>query len=240
MAGPKDHGRDRTPGRRRASHSMEAVLSEAVALLDEAGEQALTFRALAQRLGGGVGSIYWYVASKDELLDRATDHALVAVLDATEPFAQDDAAGDPIDSIRATAWVLFDAIVDRPWLTAYFMRDTDIQPNALRMYERIGEQVMRLGLTARQTFHAVSAILGFVIGIASDLSQQPPAVVADGTVGPDEYMAAFAERWRQTDPQEFPFVHHIVDEFAHHDDTDQFRAGLDLLLDGLRLQAQGG
>ncbi len=62
--------------RQRASHSMEAVLTEAVALLDEAGEPALTFRALAARLGGGVASIYWYVANKDELLDRASDHVL--------------------------------------------------------------------------------------------------------------------------------------------------------------------
>ncbi len=32
---------------------------------------------------------------------------------------------------------------------------------------------------------------------------------------------------------------YIVDEFAVHDDTVQFRAGLDLLLQGLRLQAGG-
>jgi hypothetical protein len=36
---------------------MDAVVSEAVVLLDEAGEAALTFRALAARLGGGVASI---------------------------------------------------------------------------------------------------------------------------------------------------------------------------------------
>lgn len=53
MAAPRT-----TTGRRRASHSMEAVITEAVALLDEAGEPALTFRALAARLGGGVASIY--------------------------------------------------------------------------------------------------------------------------------------------------------------------------------------
>src|SRR6478752_5410499 len=68
--------------RRRASHSMDAVMLEAVALLDEAGEPALTFRALAARLGTGVGSIYWYVASKEELLDRAADHVIGEVLEA--------------------------------------------------------------------------------------------------------------------------------------------------------------
>ena len=218
---------------------MEAVLSEAVALLDEAGEPALTFRALAARLGGGVASIYWYVASKDELLDRASDHVLAAVLTDTEPFAVAEGPidTDPIENVRAIAERLFDAIVDRPWLGAYFMRHTGTHPNGLMRYERSGRQVMRLGLTPRASFHAVSAIVGFVIGIAADLGQQPPQEVLDGTTGRDEYAARFADQWRELDPEAFPFVHHILDEFAVHDDREQFRAGLDLLLAGLRLQA---
>lgn len=214
---------------------MEAVITEAVALLDDAGESALTFRALAGRLGGGVASIYWYVSSKEELLDRASDHVLAAVLADTEKL---DASQDPIEAIRAIAVTLFDAIVDRPWLAAYFMRDTGAQPNALRLYERLGQQVLRLDLSPRESFHAVSAVLGFVIGIAADLGQQPPQEVRDGAVAEEEYMARFIDQWRGLDPQEFPFVHHIVDEFAGHDDREQFRAGLDLLLAGLRQRAQ--
>ena len=228
--------RTRTPegGRRRAAHSMEAVVSEAVALLDEAGDSALTFRALATRLGGGAASIYWYVANKDELLDRASDHVVAGVLADTEGFTGGE---DPIDDLRAIAVTLFDAIADRPWLGAYFMRDTGVQPNSLRLYERLGQQVLRLDLTPRQSFHAVSAVLGFVVGIAADLGQQPPQEVADGSVGRDEYLARFAEQWRSLDSAEFPFVHHVADEFEGHDDAEQFRAGLDLLLAGLRLQA---
>ena len=220
--------------RRRASHSMEAVLAAAVALLDEAGEPALTFRALAARLGGGVGSIYWYVASKDELLDRATDHVLARLLTDTEQFTGGD---DPIDNLRAIGIALFDALVERPWLATYFMRDTGLQPNGLRLYERLGQQVLRLGLTPRQSFHAVSAVVGFVIGIAADLGQQPPQEIVDGTATREELLARYADQWRELDPETFPFVHHIVDEFAGHDDIDQFHAGLDLLLAGLRLQA---
>ncbi len=213
---------------------MEAVVSEAVALLDQAGEPALTFRALAARLGGGVASIYWYVSSKEELLDRATDHVLATVLADTEQFVGGE---DPIADLRALAVTFFDAIVDRPWLAAYFMRDTGLQPNGLLLYERLGRPVMRLGLTPRQSFHAVSAVLGFVVGVAADLSQQAPQEVLDGTTGPEEYLRRFADEWRALDPEAFPFVHHIVEEFAGHDDTEQFRAGLDLLLAGLRLQA---
>ncbi len=223
-------------GRRRAAHSMEAVISETVALLDEAGDSALTFRALAARLGGGAASIYWYVANKDELLDRASDHVVAGVLADTDRF---HGADDPVDDLRAIAVTLFDAIVDRPWLGAYFMRDTAVQPHALALYERLGQQVLRLGLTPKQSFHAVSAVLGFVVGSAADLGQKLPQEVLDGTVGRDEYVERFARQWRELDPAEFPFVHTISDEFATHDDTEQFRAGLDLLLAGLRLQAAG-
>jgi AcrR family transcriptional regulator len=215
---------------------MDAVIGEAVALLDEAGQPGLTFRALAARLGGGVASIYWYVSSRDELLDRAADHVLAGVLTDTERYC---GADDPIDDLRGIAVTLFDAIVERPWLGAYFMRDTGVQPNALMLYERLGQQVLRLHLAPKQSFHAVSAVLGFVVGIAADLGQQPPQEVVDGTVARDEYIARYAGQWRELDTDTFPFVHSIVDEFAAHDDAEQFRAGLDLLLAGLRLQATG-
>lgn len=225
--------RERPDRRPRATHSLDSVVSEAVALLDEFGAQGLTFRALAARLGGGVGSIYWYVSSRDELLDRAADHVLGDVLAGVE----DVGGSDPIDDIRTIAVALFDAIVTRPWLGAYVMRDTGVQRNALGLYEKIGEQVLRLDLTPRQEFHAVSAVVGFVVGTAADMGQQVPEALLSGELRPEDYMARVLDQWRSLDPAEFPFVHHIVDEFAGHDDSEQFRAGLDLLLAGLRLQA---
>ncbi|KRF20617.1 TetR family transcriptional regulator [Nocardioides sp. Soil797] len=226
-----------TTGPQRASHSLEAVVSAAIALLDEGGDAALTFRALAARLGGGVASIYWYVANKDELRDKASDHVVAGILTDTAAFTGDD---DPIDNLRGIAIAAFDVISERPWLADYFMRSTIDQPNSLRLYERVGQQVLRLDLTPLQSFHAVSAVLGFVVGIAADLGQQPPQEVLDGTVSRKEFFERVVEQWRALDPDEFPFMHHIVGEFAEHDDRDQFRAGLDLLLDGLRRQADGG
>lgn len=211
---------------------MEAVLTEAVALLDEAGESALTFRALAARLGGGVASIYWYVSSKDELLDRASDHVLVDVL-----RGEPDGAADPIDNIRDVAIAFFDAVASRPWLGAYFMRNTNVQPNALALFEKIGQQTLRLDLTPGQRFNAASAVIGFVVGTAADLGQQPPAEVVEGKVTRDEYISEWADRWRALDATQFPFITHIADEFGAHDDAEQFRAGLDLILTGLRQQS---
>lgn len=227
-------GRERV----RASHSIETVLAAAVDILDESGAPGLTIRALATRLGGGPASVYWYVSGRDELLDLAADSVLAGVLE-TVADVGGDGMSDPIDDLRIIAVALFDAIVDRPWLGAYAMRDTGRQVHSLQLYEKLGEQVMRLGLTSRQCFHATSAIVGFVIGTAADLGQELPDVVLSGEVDRADYLAEATAQWRALDAEKYPFVHHIIDEFAVHDDRDQFRAGLDLLLDGLRLQAGG-
>lgn len=227
----------RPRGRRRASHSLDAVLAEAVAILDEQGEPALTFRALAARLGGGVASIYWYVASRDELLDKVTDEVMGRVLAETEPLTH---GSDPIANLRGLALALFDECVRRPWFGQFMLRNAGLQPNSMMMFDRFGQQLMRLPLTPRQRFHTVSSIISYVVGVAVDLAQPPPREFLESGLEPSEFLAMYAERWRSLDPQRYPFAHEVADEFATHDDVDVFRSGLDLLLDGLRLQTSPG
>jgi AcrR family transcriptional regulator len=225
----------RTRGRQRASHSLEAVLTAAVALLDEAGEPALTLRALAARLGTGVGSIYWYVSGRDELLDRAIDHVLGGVLAAVDARTEGD---DPYDELRVLAVALFDAIADRPWMGANFLRNIGVPGNALRLYDRLGQPMLRLDLTPRQRFYAASAVAGVVISNAVDVGQEPPREVVEGTVSREEFLGRYAQTWRELDAVEYPFMHDIVEEFDGHDDKEQFLAALELTLAGLRLQAE--
>ncbi|SDS54885.1 DNA-binding transcriptional regulator, AcrR family [Friedmanniella luteola] len=227
---------ERPSGRRRASHSLHAVLDEAIAILDEAGEPALTFRALAARLGGGVASIYWYVGSRDELLERVTEEVMGRVLVDTEQITH---GPDPIANVRAIALVLFDEFVRRPWFGQFMLRNNGLQPNSMAMFDRLGQQVMRLELTPKQRFHAVSSIISYVVGVAVDLAQPPPQEFLDSGLEPSEFLAMYADRWRALDPEDYPFAHQIADEFAVHDDLEVFRSGLDLLLAGLRLQADG-
>jgi AcrR family transcriptional regulator len=225
---------DRPRGRQRASHSLDAVLGEAIAILDESGERALTFRALAARLGGGVASIYWYVASRDELLERATEEVMGRVLADSEPLIH---GPDPVDNVRAVALALFDEFVRRPWFGQYMLRNNGLQPNSMAMYERIGQQLLGLDLTPRQRFHAVSSIVSYVVGVAADLAEPPPQEFLESGLDREAFLGELADRWRALDPDEFPFAHDAAGEMATHDDLDVFRSGLDLLLAGLRQQA---
>ena len=220
--------------RRRASHSLEAVVDATIALLDESGEGALTFRALAARLGGGVGSIYWYVSSKEELLDRATDEIMGRVLAKTDALVT---GPDPIENARAVSLAMFDEMVRRPWLGNLLMRNTGVQTNSIRLFERLGQQAMQLDLTPKQQMEAVMTIISYVVGVAVDMAQPPPQEFLDSGLEPAEFMKGFADGWRAYDPGEFPFLHQIADEFETHDDADVFRSGLDMLLAGLRMKA---
>jgi AcrR family transcriptional regulator len=222
--------------RRRASHSLDTVVEAAVALLDESGEGALTFRALAARLGGGVGSIYWYVDGKDELIDRAADHVIGEVLVSTGGLLD---GPDPIENLRLISVALYDEMLRRPWLCSVLGRNTVVQVNTLRFFDRLGQQAMRLDLSPKQQMEAVMTLVGYVVGLAIDTAQPPPREFLDSGLEPEQFMRMYADRWRAMDPDEFPFLQQTAGEFEKHDDSEVFRAGLDLLLAGLRRQAGG-
>lgn len=225
----------RTPERvrrgRRPTLSLEAILTEAVALLDEAGEGALTFRTLAERLGTGVGSLYHYVAGRDELLDRATNVILGQVVD--EIVLPDD----PYAALRQLSMRTYLALQAHPWAGIYLMRDTGMQPNSMRLFDLFGRQSLKLDLTARQRFDAVSSLVSFVVGVGAEMRELPAAILVEGK-SQAEYLHDYAEAWRALDPTEFPFIAATADEFEQHDDRSQFAAGVDLFLAGLAQQAR--
>ncbi|MFJ8042384.1 TetR/AcrR family transcriptional regulator C-terminal domain-containing protein [Kitasatospora sp. NPDC096147] len=57
----------------RALLSREAIAVAALAVVDEAGPDGLTMRALAERLGVKAASLYNHVAGKDELVDALAE-----------------------------------------------------------------------------------------------------------------------------------------------------------------------
>lgn len=226
---PAPENTPRTRGRRPVL-SLEIVLAAAVDLLDEQGEQALTLRTLAQRLDTGVGSLYHYVAGKDELLDRATDVVLGEVLAGLELPAE------PYEALRVLSLETYRGMQRHRWVGAYLMRDTGMQPNSMRLFELFGQQTLGLDLTAHQRFDAVSSLVSFVTGVGAEMRELPRAVLEQGRTQA-EVLAEYATSWRALPADEFPFVHSVADEFEGHDDELQFVAGVDLLLAGIAAQA---
>lgn len=215
---------------------MEAILEGAIEMLDADGESGLTFRGLAAHMGAGVGSIYWYVAGKDELLSYASDEVMARVL----PVIEEQRESEPLAALRAISIALFEQMEAHPWAAGHLMRDMAIQEHATVFWEALGQQIMRLNLTERQCFQAISAIINYVVGMGAQMAVTDPPQPEPGE-NPEQLRDRLLEEWvgvwMAKPADEYPFSRRMAPLFRHHDDVEQFVGGLDLILSGLARQA---
>jgi AcrR family transcriptional regulator len=210
--------------RRTDALSKERIVEAAIDILDADGESGLTFRALAARLATGAGAIYWHVASKDDLLAATTSDVIGRVM--TEVTGE---AGPP-EAIRAIALGVFDAIDAHPWVGAQLSR-TPWHSAMVQIFEGIGEQLTALGVPSRALFDCASALLNYILGLAGQFAAGARLLPRDTDRA--AFLGAFAERWAQLDPAEYPFVRQVASQLPGHDDREQFLAGVNLILAGI-------
>src|SRR5207245_4779395 len=86
IAGHVQKHRDRgtQPPRRDRGLSRDEIVRAAIAVADAEGPEAISMRRIAREVGAGVMSLYWYVSSKEELLDLMLD-AIEAEIEVPEP-----------------------------------------------------------------------------------------------------------------------------------------------------------
>lgn len=220
-----------TPGiprapRRSDALSKERILESAIAVLDaEATGTAaggLTLRALMTRLSTGSGAIYHHVGTMDDLRAAAAE----AVLQRSVEEAADDAT--PSDALRAVAVAIFDALDAHRWLGAQLIRDPS-QPAVRRIWKTLGAQLHRLGVTGPALSDAGSTLAGYILGSAAQQTAGPrqPPRDADRTA----YLERLADQVTTSDPD--PLVGEIATRLREHDDREQFRAGVDIILRGI-------
>jgi AcrR family transcriptional regulator len=214
--------------RREDALTRERIIEEAIALLDSSGEAGLTFRALAERLATGAGALYWHIANKNDLLAAACD-AIVA-----RSLGESPADASPQEIIRKVALELFDAIDTHPWIGPALTR-APWQTPLVRILERLGQQIHALGIPQAEQFAAVSALLGYILGV----SVQNAANAQTGKqLGGDRnaILGQVAGAWSQLDADAYPFTRSIATQLRERDDRVDFLAGIDLILRGLTAQ----
>jgi AcrR family transcriptional regulator len=210
--------------RRTDALSQERIIAAAIEILDDEGEGALTFRALARRLSTGAGAIYWHVANKDELLAATTSAVIARVMRAVPRH------DDPRDGIRGIALGLFDAIDDHPWIGSELSRQPLQLANTV-IFEEIGSKLQALDVAAGSLFDAASALANYIWGAASQNAANARNAPRD--MDRATALALAAERWAALDPAEYPFVHQVLAQLPEHDDREQFLAGIDFILAGI-------
>lgn len=130
----RHHGataQDLPAGRRgpRPSLDVDDVVAAALDLADEVGLEALTMRAVADRLGVSAMSIYTYVPGKAEMVDCVIDH-----LHAGRQHSAPAAPGwcEAARAVAVDEWAMHLA---HPWLVRVATTRPVLGPGALASYE---------------------------------------------------------------------------------------------------------
>ncbi len=160
--------RTRTPGGNATSQlSRERLAGASVALLDRDGTAGLSLRRLADTLDVHATTLYWHVATRDDLLDLALD-AVFGELELPSTHAQDwkrDIA-DFMHGLRT-------ALLRHPWSGALASSRPLLGPHALAQSEFVHAALANAGFTGLDLTSAAAAISNYVIAsVAAESSWQ--------------------------------------------------------------------
>ncbi|WP_261718847.1 TetR/AcrR family transcriptional regulator [Streptomyces sp. FZ201] len=137
----------------------ERITEATVRLLDAEGLAKFSMRRLAAELNVTAMSVYWYVDTKDDLLELALD-SVYGELRLPDPEADEDWR----DQLRTLAGEYRAMLVRHPWMSPLAGTYLNIGPNSLA-FSRVVQRVMgRTGLPAEGMTGAISAVFQFVYG----------------------------------------------------------------------------
>jgi TetR/AcrR family tetracycline transcriptional repressor len=157
----------RSPGQR-AGLIRERVVAAAHELLAERGLEALTMRALAERLGVSANAIYSHVESKTDLVDALLDDVLAEV---TAPAPD---AHDPIAGVHALMASTHEVLLVHPDLVPlYIARQGARGPNAQRLGEIMLALLDRAGVSGPAALEARRVLIVYTIAFAAFATRPP-------------------------------------------------------------------
>ncbi|MFI2202095.1 TetR/AcrR family transcriptional regulator [Streptomyces sp. NPDC020192] len=158
------------------------ITEASVGLLDADGLARFSMRRLAAELNVTAMSLYWYVDTKDDLLELALD-AANGELRLPDP---DDEREDWREQLRGLAAEYRALLVRHPWLSPLAGRYLNIGPNSLAFSRTVQRVIRRTGLPAHRVTGAISAVFQFVYGYGT-LEAQFMSRIADSGQSPDDF-----------------------------------------------------
>ena len=213
------------------SHSRAEITATAIELADAEGIDAVSMRKVAAKLGAGTGTLYRYVARKDDLLDLMIDAV------EGEDGGPGPLSGDWRQDLRAFARRARAIMHRHAWVAVLAAGRPTLGPNGLRLAEHTLHAIADLGLTIDDMLVSVETLQAFVRGYTLGELAEQEAIRRSG-LEREQWMTAHAP-YLQTiiDGGLHPLVTRVVlyAEGPHADDQDErsFELGLDRILDGL-------
>ncbi|CQR63163.1 TetR/AcrR family transcriptional regulator [Streptomyces leeuwenhoekii] len=197
----KDKARRGGRGGGQPGLDRDRVTEAAVRLLDAEGLARFSMRRLAAELNVTPMSVYWYVDTKDDLLELALDAVM------GEFRLPDAAAGeDWRDQLRALAREYRGLLVRHPWVSPLAGTFLNIGPNYLAFSRTVQRVVRRTGVPEHRVTSVISAVFQFVYGYGTLEGHFLAGAAASG-LGPDDYF-----RHAMTAVSDVPQAAEVIEE----------------------------
>ncbi|MGW1490582.1 TetR/AcrR family transcriptional regulator [Streptomyces sp. NBC_00191] len=164
LDGKTDRDRGRKPGTRDqpAGLDRDKIIEATVRLLDTEGASKFSMRRLAAELNVTAMSVYWYVDTKDDLLELALDSVFGTLrLPGVSP------TGDWREQLRELATGYRALLVRHPWVSPLIGTFLNIGPNAMAFSLAVQQVMRNTGLPPHGQMGALAAVFQFVYGFGT-------------------------------------------------------------------------
>lgn len=140
----------------------ERITAASVRLLDAEGLGGFSMRRLAAELNVTAMSVYWYVDTKDDLLELALDQAFGEMR-----LPPEDSDEDWRSQLRTLAGEYRAVLVRHPWVSPLAGTFLNIGPRSLDFSLAVQRVIGRTGLPPRGQAGAIAAVFQFVYGFGT-------------------------------------------------------------------------
>jgi len=202
--------------------SRERLVRAAIQLADADSLDAVSLRKVAAALDVGPMRLYGYIATKEELLDLMVDAVYAEIRPAGDGWRQ--VLRSLAEATRQAAW-------QHEWLADLIGRRPQLGPNTLAA----GDAVVAAmgGVDLDTVVPAVAAVNAYVIGAVRREITERRAERASG-MDIRQFQAAWGPYLERTFATgRFPALATVVREGPHLSADENFRIGLEFLLDGI-------
>ena len=217
--------------------SVNAIVAAAIRIADTEGLEAVSMAHVAKQLGFTTMSLYRHVTSKEELLQLMWNGSAQG---AEELVITGD---DWRARLRMWAMVQREAIDRHPWITQMPMAAPPMAPNSLTFVERGLEAMDDSGLADADKLRVIGLISSYTLSegrMAHDAARAARQAQA-GATGTEPLPAWTWEGLVRevADEQTYPRLHRLAwsasigDDPTGYDEQEEFRFGLDRILDGV-------
>jgi AcrR family transcriptional regulator len=215
-----------TRTRPRGSLTREEIIQQALALLEEHGQGALSMRRLADRLGVAPNALYTHVRGKADLIDGLIDQ-VYAGLD-LDP----DPSGDWTHQLTVLSQAIRAHLLAHPAVVPFALQQPGLGPHSLRLGEAVYRILRPAGFSDQAVVGTVHALLTYILGF---VALEIPRAGTDPQTS-DELVRRIWAFFAALPPGEFPHHVQLAPLLAHTSTNDQFQFGIHTFLAGLNAQ----